>query len=105
VTSPSQTPYFADSIWVDGWPWETEAPASNLYAGADKNSMQRFTIARHGWKSPALAPRKVPAGGALVGKINIGSVDGHAEAVKLENLWTLYWHKGWVAPAKRPAVQ
>ncbi len=104
VTSPSQTPYFADSIWVDGWPYETDPPASDLYAGADNASMQRFTIARHGWKSPSTAPHKLPAGAALVGKINIGSVDGHAEAVKLENLWTLYWHKGWVTPAQRPPV-
>jgi prepilin-type N-terminal cleavage/methylation domain-containing protein len=105
VTSPSQTPYFADSIWVDGWPYETDPPASDLYGGGDNNSMQRFTIARHGWRSPSLAPQKLPKGAALVGKINIGSVDGHAEAVKLENLWTLYWHKDWVTPAKRPAVQ
>jgi hypothetical protein len=89
---------------VDGWPYETDPPASDLYAGADNASMQRFTIARHGWKSPSTAPHKIPAGATLVGKINIGSVDGHAEAVKLENLWTLYWHKGWVTPAKRPPV-
>jgi hypothetical protein len=32
----------------------------------------------------------------------MGFADGHVEAVKLQNLWTLYWHKGWVPPATRP---
>jgi prepilin-type N-terminal cleavage/methylation domain-containing protein/prepilin-type processing-associated H-X9-DG protein len=102
VTSPVKTPYFADSVWVDGWPSEGEIPARNLYMGGDDNSMQRFTIARHGGNGPAAAPRNVPAGAPLVGKINIGFVDGHVEAVKLENLWTLYWHKDWVTPYPRP---
>jgi prepilin-type N-terminal cleavage/methylation domain-containing protein/prepilin-type processing-associated H-X9-DG protein len=44
----------------------------------------------------------VPVGTPLVGKINMGFADGHVEPMKPENLWTLYWHKGWVLPAKRP---
>jgi len=99
---PTLTPYFADCVWVDGWPGEGETPARNLYTGGDKNSMERFSIARHGHGSPASAPRNVPAGTPLVGKINLGFADGHVEPVKLENLWTLYWHKGWVPSAKRP---
>ncbi|MEI6780804.1 MAG: prepilin-type N-terminal cleavage/methylation domain-containing protein [Verrucomicrobiota bacterium] len=102
VESPVKTPYFADSVWVDGWPSESEIPARNLYLGADDNSMQRFTIARHGGNGPSAAPRNVPAGTPLVGKINVGFVDGHVEAVKLENLWTLNWHKRWVTPNPRP---
>lgn len=102
VESPVKTPYFADSVWVDGWPSESDIPARNLYLGDDVNSMQRFTIARHGGNGPAAAPRNVPAGAPLVGKINIGFVDGHVEAVKLENLWTLNWHKKWVIPNPRP---
>jgi len=102
ITLPTMTPCFWDCVWVDGWPWETETPAQNLYTGGDKNSMERFTIARHGLNGPASAPRNVPAGTPLVGKINMGFADGHVEAVKLQNLWTLYWHKGWVAPATRP---
>ena len=38
----------------------------------------------------------------LPGAINIAFVDGHSELVKLERLWSLDWHKGWVTPAKRP---
>jgi prepilin-type N-terminal cleavage/methylation domain-containing protein/prepilin-type processing-associated H-X9-DG protein len=102
VRNPSLTPYFSDSIWVDGGPLETDGPAKNLYTGGNNNPLQRITIARHGVLSPKQAPRNVPAGSKLVGKINIGFVDGHVEAVKLENLWNLYWRNGWEVPAKRP---
>jgi prepilin-type N-terminal cleavage/methylation domain-containing protein/prepilin-type processing-associated H-X9-DG protein len=102
VSLPSQTPYFSDSIWVDGWPEESDTPARDLYTGGNANTMQRVTIARHGLNSAARAPRNVPAGTPLVGKIHVGFVDGHVQSVKLENLWTLYWHKGWVTPSPRP---
>ena len=36
------------------------------------------------------------------GGINMGLADGHAELVKLEDLWTLYWHLDWQPPAPRP---
>jgi prepilin-type N-terminal cleavage/methylation domain-containing protein/prepilin-type processing-associated H-X9-DG protein len=102
VTHPSQTPYFADCIWVDTWPDETDQPSTDLYSGSDATCMGRITIARHGYKAAGAAPRKVPAGAPLVGSINIGFVDGHVVAVKLEQLWTLTWHAGWVTPATRP---
>ena len=38
----------------------------------------------------------------LVGRIDIGFADAHVEPVKLENLWTLFWHNRWVTPATRP---
>jgi prepilin-type N-terminal cleavage/methylation domain-containing protein/prepilin-type processing-associated H-X9-DG protein len=102
ITRPTLTPYFSDCVWVDGWPEQTDTPARNLYTGADNNSMQRFTIARHGLSGPTAAPRNVAPGAILVGKINMGFADGHVEPVKLQNLWTLYWHKDWVPPATRP---
>jgi prepilin-type processing-associated H-X9-DG protein len=33
--------------------------------------------------------------------INMGFVDGHVEEDKLQNMWTYYWHAGWVTPATR----
>jgi prepilin-type N-terminal cleavage/methylation domain-containing protein/prepilin-type processing-associated H-X9-DG protein len=98
----SMTPYFSDSAWVDGWPEETDAPSRDLYSGGNADMMQRLTIARHGGKGAAAAPRNVPAGIPLPGKINVGFVDGHVAPVNLENLWTLYWHSGWVIPSTRP---
>ena len=106
VTHPAQTPYFSDSIWVDGWPMESDAPAADLYDAGDNNiGMNRLTIARHGYKTAGAAPRHVAHGGALVGGINVAFVDGHVLPVKLEQLWTLYWHVGWLTPAARPIVQ
>lgn len=103
VTRPSQTPYFSDSIWVDGWPEETDPPATDLYAGGDGDiGMDRLSIARHGYRAAGAAPKNVPAGAKLVGAINAGFIDGHVAAVKLEDLWTLYWHAGWVVPNPRP---
>ena len=102
ITLPTKTPYFADCVWEDGWPRETDPPARDLYTGGAAYSIQHFTVARHGGKDAAAAPRNVPAGRPLVGRINIGFADAHVEAVKLENLWTLSWHSGWVTPAKRP---
>jgi prepilin-type N-terminal cleavage/methylation domain-containing protein/prepilin-type processing-associated H-X9-DG protein len=103
VVQPALTPYFSDSIWVDGWPLETDEPSTDLYAGADNNiGMDRRTIARHAYKAPGAAPRNVPQGQPLVGAVNVSFVDGHAEAIHLEQLWTLYWHLDWKTPAVRP---
>jgi type II secretory pathway pseudopilin PulG len=105
VSHPAQAPYFSDSIWVDGWPQETEAPATDLYSGADNGSdigMDRLTIARHNYKAAGAAPKHVPAGAPLVSCINVAFIDGHEVPVKLEQLWTLCWHNGWVTPSVRP---
>jgi hypothetical protein len=32
----------------------------------------------------------------------VGFFDGHVELVPLERLWSLYWHKDYQPPAKRP---
>ena len=102
IAFPSKTPYFSDSTWVDTWPSETDTPSRNLYSGANDNGMQRLTIARHGGKGAAVAPRWVSAGATLPGRVNMGFADGHVEPVKLENLWSLYWNKKWKPPATRP---
>ena len=103
VSIPTQTPCFSDSIWVDGWPEVSDAPATDLYSGADDNiGTDRLTIARHYYKAPGAAPKNVPPGAPLVGSINVAFIDGHEAPVKLEQLWTLYWHVGWVIPSVRP---
>jgi prepilin-type processing-associated H-X9-DG protein len=102
INMAAKTPYICDSIWVDGGPLETDTPARNLYTGGDNNAMERITIARHGMTSAAGAPRYVAAGTPLPGKNNIAFADGHVEAIKLQNLWTLNWHVGWTIPSTRP---
>jgi prepilin-type N-terminal cleavage/methylation domain-containing protein/prepilin-type processing-associated H-X9-DG protein len=97
------TPMFMDSIWINFDPKETDAPARDLYHGdQSQTGMSRITIARHGDSAASSAPRSVPPGAILPGTINIGFVDGHAEQIKLQNLWTYYWHRNWKTPAVRP---
>jgi prepilin-type N-terminal cleavage/methylation domain-containing protein len=106
IQKPSQTPVFADANWVDGWPLETDPPARDLYKGRslydDGDGMARWTIARHGGRTASSAPQNVPAGQKMPGAINMGMTDGHAELVKLEDLWNYYWHRDWQPPAVRP---
>ena len=79
--TPANAPLLADSLWVDGWPTESNAPPPT-YRGGNNSSMARFCVDRHG------------------GSINVVFNDGHVDVVSLQNLWTLEWHKEW----KRPAV-
>jgi prepilin-type N-terminal cleavage/methylation domain-containing protein/prepilin-type processing-associated H-X9-DG protein len=98
LNSPSKTPYFADAVWVDGWPQPTDTVSSpaDLYFGKDDNGLGRFIIARHGGKPAAAAPRAFTGGVAgLPGQNNIGFADGHAAAVKLRDYWDLKWSKAW----------
>jgi len=104
ITDPVKTPFFADSIWVDTWPLETDLPAKNLMNGDQYNgSMPRITIPRHNSSLSAAVSNFNPKN-TLPGAINLGFADNHVETVRLENLWTLEWHRNWVTPAKRPGL-
>jgi prepilin-type N-terminal cleavage/methylation domain-containing protein/prepilin-type processing-associated H-X9-DG protein len=106
VTHPSQTPMFCDGMWPDAWPDGGTADALgdqlplpiNLYEGLYSETpgqmMGRVCIARHQINSPAAAPTSVSSyGTTFPGGINLGFVDGHVEACKLNNLWpNYYWH-------------
>ena len=103
IDFPSHTPFLGDAMWVDAWPEETEAPARNLYLGdGPAGGMSRYTVGRHGSTNPRTAPRRLLPGQPLPGSINIACCDGHVELVRLEKIWGLYWHKGYVPPATRP---
>jgi len=105
VQRPALTPVFADSIWVDFWPRPTDAPARDLFNG-DKSpgvgTIGRITIARHGGRSAASAPRNVPSGSRLLGFVDLAIFDGHVEKVRLEKLWTFYWYYDYQTPLSRP---
>jgi len=70
-------PLFADSIWVDGSPSDTDPVPTNLQTGdptLDANDqMGRFCIDRH------------------LGAINVSFTDGSARTVPLQKLWSLNW--------------
>lgn len=107
IQKPALTPVFADSIWVDVWPYATDTPSRDLYFGepsiaSNPGSIGRVTIARHGGGSPASAPRNVPKGQKLPGAINLSFHDGHVEFSPLEKLWNFHWYADYLPPSPRP---
>jgi prepilin-type N-terminal cleavage/methylation domain-containing protein/prepilin-type processing-associated H-X9-DG protein len=82
----AEVPLLGDSINPDGWPLASNAMPKNLQTGDNKTGMGRHAIARHG-KS-----------------INLAFVDGHAENLPLQQLWTLKWHTQWAPPTPMPTV-
>ena len=105
IKFPSQTPFFADAIWVDAWPLETDIPAVNLFTGDQfaGGGLSRIAIPRHS-APPSAAVKNFNAKNKLPGAVNVTFADNHCETVKLERLWNLYWHKQWQPPAKRPGL-
>ena len=115
VQVSSQTPVFADAMWPVAWPLPTSLPSNDLLDGQvnvlsafdspgtdSKYMMMRFTIARHGGRPAAAAPRNVDTTQPLPGYINLAMFDGHVEESKLENLWSYSWCYGWQVPSPRP---
>jgi prepilin-type N-terminal cleavage/methylation domain-containing protein len=102
VAMTSQTPLFSDSVWVDGWPNETEGPAKDLYNGSQYTYMGRVTIARHGGTGPQSAPTSINSSSSLPGKIGMVFYDSHSSLVRLNDLWTFNWHQSWVPPTPIP---
>ena len=107
IQAPVQTPMFADSIWLDAWPYATDQPATDLYdgqmtTGANQGPIGRFTISRHGGSVAASAPRNFDITQTLPGAINVGFVDCHVESQRLENLWNDDWYKSYVPVSPRP---
>jgi len=70
----SNVPAFADSAWVDAWPFDSEMPG-DLVTG-NVGGMPRVCIKRHNKRFT-----------------NVSFLDGHAESVILPNLWKLKWSK------------
>jgi prepilin-type N-terminal cleavage/methylation domain-containing protein len=112
VVQPTLTPVLADGVinWVVVHP--TDPPAKDLYLGLAGQGTQAdplywdmrvMNIPRHG-NRPRSVPRDWPANAPLPGAVNVLFYDSHAQAVKLDNLWQLYWGTGWVPPAKRPGL-
>jgi prepilin-type N-terminal cleavage/methylation domain-containing protein/prepilin-type processing-associated H-X9-DG protein len=102
ISNPSRTPYFADSVWVDGWPEEADQPSPNLSTGdtGENIGLIRFAVPRHSATSGA-AVTGFKKTSTLPGSINVAFGDGHSEAVRLENLWSLTWHKNWTAQSRK----
>src|SRR6266516_3535084 len=104
IVYPTKTPFFADALWLDAWPVATDRPTTNRFDG-DKfpgGGLSKIAIPRHASRSAAV--KQLDQRNTLPGAVNVSFADVHVETVKLENLWSLYWHKNWEPPAKRPGV-
>ena len=107
IRMPSATPYFSDCIFAEGDGGGSPTyvpPVWDLYDGYNAN-LGRVAIARHGGKGPSAAPRGIPSSPrapGLPGMNCISFADGHAQLVKLDDLWGLVWDSNWKLGTSRP---
>jgi len=100
VPKPAQTPFFCDQNYVYTFPLEADRAPGDLYTGQSppdwvmRDGIGCCTILRHGGPT---ANNSFPytSGQPLPGAINMSFADGHAQLVKLPQLWTFYWHRNW----------
>ena len=96
TTPSSSIPTICDGVWVDAWPCEKDVAPDDptvgvsvfvgSQTGGSTRNMDRVCVARHN-----------------LGKfINVAFLDGHAETVRLSQLWTLQWHRNWQTPNPLP---
>jgi prepilin-type N-terminal cleavage/methylation domain-containing protein/prepilin-type processing-associated H-X9-DG protein len=97
VIQPDATPWFVDAICGYVTPVEGESPAKNLFTGDEfhpEAGFKKIALPRHGAALSAAVTEFNPAD-ELPGSVNVTFADSHAEAVPLEKLWNLRWHKYW----------
>lgn len=89
---------FLDANGVDALPTDAVAPRRDScqcrIMDVHSDLMARLTIARHGSRMPGKTPRALAGTVVLPVVINIAMNRSHAELVKFENLWPLYWCNG-----------
>ena len=75
ATEAPRIPTFADSAWVDAWPFDSDSPGDLVTGGAGvvRPEMPRVCLKRHKFA------------------VNVVFLDGHAETVDLPDLWKLKW--------------
>jgi prepilin-type N-terminal cleavage/methylation domain-containing protein/prepilin-type processing-associated H-X9-DG protein len=113
VLQPSLTPVLTDGLGFSVAPFAADLPPTNLVFGIPSVSsfpmsrlagpMASVAIPRHG-NRPNPVPANWPRNQPLPGAVNVAFFDGHGETVKLDQLWQLYWHVDYQAPAKRPGL-
>ncbi len=114
VKYPATTPLFADATWFGVLPQTSDRPVS-LFSGimnpggATPTTLGAVSIARHGSKFPSAAvgsqnpftPLLTPL--PRVWGVNVSFEDGHAELIKLPDLWELTWNRSW-NPSAGPSL-
>jgi prepilin-type N-terminal cleavage/methylation domain-containing protein/prepilin-type processing-associated H-X9-DG protein len=116
IRQPVMTPFFVDGVWCYIFPLESDRAGSpaDLYSGSFADRADRYSpcghpmgiclIDRHGKRPASAAPRSLnyQIGTILPGAINMSFFDGHAECVRLNDLWNYQWHQSWEAPSPHP---
>ncbi|MCK4998957.1 MAG: hypothetical protein KAS23_05460 [Anaerohalosphaera sp.] len=80
VQFPATTPIFADSLWIDSGPKDTDICPATLSLDGNPNSggrMSMHLMNRH------------------YGITNVAFTDGHSGPVELKELWSLTWCNSW----------
>ena len=112
ILYPALTPVCADSVTNQVMPTPSDWPAENLILGSltfaqapvnGQGGMYAMCIPRHGSR-PSSPPSYWPITRPLPGAVNVTFYDGHAQMVKLDQLWLYYWSPGYILPAKRPGL-
>lgn len=76
VKKASNVPLFSGCIWIGGYPMEGDTPRLQKDSfSSGSGEMNRFLLNRHG------------------GMTNIVFLDGLAQKVALQDLWSLRWHR------------
>ena len=104
ISYPSATPVVGDG--VNSWthPLASDPAPVNLTLSPRENmGMWVVAVPRHG-RRPIPVPTNWPQTQPLPGAMHMAFYDGHVEAVKLDQLWQLYWHRDYKPPAKRPGL-
>jgi len=97
IQKASATPVYGDSSWSMVRP--NAGDPSPQYPGSFEGweNISSYVIPRHGLPPREFPKEPWPANKRFPGFINVGFFDGHAEGVKLDNLWFLQWHRDYPA--------
>lgn len=94
LNNSNTIPVFVDGAWCEVWPTAADLPVNmtDPYVvfrggGAAPSYMARVCMDRHPKKS-----------------VSVAFLDGSARNVPCRDLWTLRWHKGYVAPNPLPTL-
>jgi prepilin-type processing-associated H-X9-DG protein len=104
VRYPIKTPVLCDGGIPHVSPGPSDNPANDIFTvKPNYSNMATLALPRHGKRGnapPTIWPQAQPYPGA----VNVAFFDGHGEAIKLDDLWKLYWHATYQPPLNRPGL-
>ena len=97
ITHPALTPVFLDGVWIDAWPQisdniPTGAMDPGFGSDVQADEIARVLLARH----PLLANATIVNNHPIPGASNAGFADGHAALLRMQDIKTVYWSRGYI---------